>query len=193
MQNNFFTQKFPRGILAALAFTLAAIQPSLAYAAHGLYTSVLTGGQEVPPTTSTATGSGTLSLAGSTVTCSGTAIGLSAELTGAHIHQGAPGTNGPIILTLIPNPTVTIPPNFPRSFNCPAGASLTAAQIADLDAGNLYFNVHTTAFPGGEIRGQILHAPPTVVAPIPTLSQWGLMFLSLLLPMSWWVGRKKSV
>ena len=36
-----------------------------------------------------------------------------------------------------------------------AGATLTAAQLASLRAGDLYFNAHSVAFPGGEIRGQI--------------------------------------
>jgi hypothetical protein len=31
----------------------------------------------------------------------------------------------------------------------------TAGQYADLDAGNMYYNVHTAAAPGGEIRGQV--------------------------------------
>jgi hypothetical protein len=37
-------------------------------------------------------------------------------------------------------------------------AVLTDAQIADLKAGKWYFNVHTAAHPGGEIRGQVAPA-----------------------------------
>lgn len=167
-----------------LAVTLLGLQSPLAYAAHGLYTSNLNGAQEVPPTTSTATATGTLTLTGTAITCSFLALGgLNSAATGAHIHQGAPGVNGPIILTLQP-PSQPPPPVFPApvAFLCPAGSTLTAAQIDDLDAGNLYFNVHSAEFPGGEIRGQILHAPAAgPAAPIPTLSQWGTILLSLLI------------
>ncbi|MDB5424047.1 MAG: hypothetical protein JWQ29_1463, partial [Phenylobacterium sp.] len=37
-------------------------------------------------------------------------------------------------------------------------ATLTDAQIADLNAGKWYFNVHTAANPGGEIRGTVTAA-----------------------------------
>ena len=36
---------------------------------------------------------------------------------------------------------------------------VTPAQIASLEAGQMYFNIHTSAFPGGEIRGQIFVVP----------------------------------
>jgi hypothetical protein len=38
------------------------------------------------------------------------------------------------------------------------GATLTDAQAADLTAGLYYFNIHTAANPGGEMRGQMLPA-----------------------------------
>lgn len=73
------------------------------------------------------------------------------EVTGfsatvAHIHVAPPGVNGPVVFPLTGGPTVfagTTPP-------------LTAAELADLNAGNYYVNVHSAAFPGGEVRGQIL-------------------------------------
>jgi hypothetical protein len=40
-------------------------------------------------------------------------------------------------------------------WNVPANATLTADQFKAFKQGNLYFNAHSTAFPGGEIRGQI--------------------------------------
>ena len=162
--------KFVSVILAA---TLLGVLSPLAYAFHGLYTSSLSGVQEVPPNASPGTGTGNLTLTGTAITCSVSVSGLTGAPVAAHIHQGAPGVNGGIIVTLTGGPTV---------FNCPAGATLTPTQITDLDAGNLYFNVHTGAFPGGEVRGQILHAPVAgPAAPIPTLSQWGILLLSLLI------------
>ena len=160
--------KFAGVIFATM---LLGFQSPLAYAVHGLYTSNLSGVQEVPPNASPGTGTGNLTLTGSAITCSVSVSGLTGAPVAAHIHQGAPGINGGIIVTLTGGPTV---------FNCPAAATLTPTQITDLDAGNLYFNVHTAAFPGGEVRGQILHAPLAgPAAPIPTLSQWGVFLLSL--------------
>ena len=64
----------------------------------------------------------------------------------AHIHQGAPGTNGPIIVPLVKDgDTYTAPP----------GAKLTEAQMEAFRAGNLYVNVHSPQYKGGEVRGQL--------------------------------------
>ena len=66
--------------------------------------------------------------------------------TNAHIHQAAVGVSGGIIVGLTLNGnTATVP----------TGTVLTEAQFQALQAGNLYFNVHTAANPTGEIRGQI--------------------------------------
>src|SRR6267378_656178 len=78
-----------------------------------------------------------------------TFTGLTGNPSAAHIHTGARGVNGPpnvVSLTIASdNATATIP----------AGTKLTPTQYADLLAGNLYFNVHTVANGGGEIRGQL--------------------------------------
>jgi hypothetical protein len=37
--------------------------------------------------------------------------------------------------------------------------SITAAQVGQFDAGQMYMNVHTSIFPGGEIRGQLILTP----------------------------------
>jgi hypothetical protein len=71
------------------------------------------------------------------------------DLTGpavaAHFHDAvAPGGNGPPIV-----PTMVAPMTIKGT------ATLTDAQIADLNAGKVYFNVHTAANPGGEIRGTL--------------------------------------
>jgi len=64
-----------------------------------------------------------------------------------HIHKAAAGTNGSIIF---PFPVVSA-----SQFSYSTTA-LTAAQQADLFASLYYVNLHTTAFPGGEIRGQLI-------------------------------------
>ncbi|MGZ6015612.1 MAG: CHRD domain-containing protein, partial [Phenylobacterium sp.] len=72
------------------------------------------------------------------------------DLTGpavaAHFHDAsAPGGNGPPI---VPASNVGTSP-------IKGTATLTDAQIADLNAGKVYFNIHTAANPGGEIRGTL--------------------------------------
>ncbi len=89
-----------------------------------------------------------------------TFTGLSGPATGAHIHAGAPGDAGPIVLDL---GTRLIPPidvTFTASsypVRPPEGAPATfAAFIDQMKAGLTYVNVHTIACPSGEIRGQLL-------------------------------------
>ena len=73
---------------------------------------------------------------------------LSGAATAAHFHgPAAPGANGPVAIPA----TVSASP-------IKGGATLTDAQLADLEAGRFYFNIHTAANPGGEIRGQALRA-----------------------------------
>jgi len=107
----------------------------------------LSGAEEVPPTSSLATGTGILVVEPVTRAASGsiTLTGLAA--TAAHIHIGAAGTNGPVIvpLTNTVGNVWAVPPN----------TRLTADQLKAFKQGNLYYNAHSTLFPGGEIRGQI--------------------------------------
>ena len=71
--------------------------------------------------------------------------GLSGAPTMAHFHGPAnPGANAPPVV-VVKDPTTPIS----------GTAILTPAQQADLLAGKWYFNVHTQANPGGEIRGQV--------------------------------------
>jgi hypothetical protein len=108
----------------------------------------LNSAQENPPVTSTAMGSGafTVDLDTGAVTGSVTTFG---GLTGtvAHIHDGAAGVNGPILVPLTQGP--------PGTWSVPANSVLTAAQVQSFVAGTLYVNVHSTANPGGETRAQI--------------------------------------
>lgn len=103
--------------------------------------------QEVPTNASTATGVGSLVVDPATRAASGgiTLTGMTATI--AHIHLGAPGANGSVIIGL-----TDIGGGV---WNVPANATLTAEQFKAFKQGNLYFNAHSAAFPGGEIRGQI--------------------------------------
>ncbi len=105
----------------------------------------LSGDQEVPPVSVPGTGSGTIKVADDgSVSGSVTTTGVQGIM--AHIHQGAKGKNGPVIIPLQKNGD---------TYTVPAGAKLTAAQLEAFKAGDLYVNVHTPAHKGGEVRAQL--------------------------------------
>jgi len=105
----------------------------------------LSGAEEVPPVMAPGSGSGSFRVAeDGTVTGSVTTSGV--QGTAAHIHQGAKGQNGPVIVPLAKNGD---------TYSVPEGRKLTAAQTSAFKAGNLYVNVHTARNKGGEVRGQL--------------------------------------
>ena len=114
---------------------------------------LLAGANENPAVTTAATGRGAVVVDPNTRVISGgmTFSGLTPSSGGHHIHQapaGNPTANGPVIIPLVLSADA-------RSAMVPGGVVLTDAQYAALVAGELYFNVHTAANAGGEIRGQI--------------------------------------
>jgi hypothetical protein len=105
----------------------------------------LTGAEEVPPVSASGSGSGSFTIgADGSVKGSVTTTGVPGTM--AHIHQGARGANGPVIIPLTKNGD---------TYTAPAGAKLTEPQIQAFKAGNLYVNVHTDKNKGGEVRGQL--------------------------------------
>jgi hypothetical protein len=111
-----------------------------------LFRTNLSGANEVPPNTSTGTGGMQVILGGSMVNCYGTYSGLTGAPTASHIHRGAAGANGPVVipLTLAANNTITC-----------TNVTVTPGDAADLATAMWYVNVHTGMFGGGEVRGQL--------------------------------------
>ena len=105
----------------------------------------LTGAEEVPPVTVTGSGSGSFRVA-EDGTITGSVTTKDVQGTMAHIHRGAKGQNGPVIVPLDKNGD---------TYSVPAGRKLTPAQMDALKAGNLYVNVHSDRHKGGEIRAQL--------------------------------------
>ena len=117
----------------------------------------LSGAEQVPPVTTTA--SGTTDISARPSRCPSTAsanncptvhgmVNTSGVVgTAAHIHQGAAGQNGPPIVTLVKT--------GPNSWQVPQGTTLTDAQYQAYWDGLLYVNVHSDANKGGEIRAQL--------------------------------------
>lgn len=106
----------------------------------------LTGAEEVPPVSASGTGTATITV--------GEDRSVSAKITtqgvqgvAAHIHEAPAGQNGPVI--------VPMDKTGDNEWSTKPGAKLTDAQFESFKAGRLYFNVHTAANKGGEVRGQI--------------------------------------
>ena len=106
----------------------------------------LTGAEEVPPVSTSGSGSGSFRVA-EDGTISGSVTTKDVPGTMAHIHQGAAGTNGPVIVPLTKNGD---------TYSVPAGRKLTPAQLQALKAGGLYVNVHSNQHKGGEVRAQLM-------------------------------------
>jgi CHRD domain-containing protein len=108
----------------------------------------LDGKSEVPPTTSAGKGTADIDYDAATKKLSWklTYSGLSGPATAAHFHGPAEAGKNASVAVAIPNA---------GSSPAEGSAILTDAQAADLLTGKYYVNVHTTANPGGEIRGQV--------------------------------------
>jgi hypothetical protein len=126
------------------------------------FSAELTGGDEVPPVDTNATGIANFQNNVQTVNYQLSVNDL-ANVTAAHIHRGEEGENGKVVVTLY-NSTM---PTGPKSGLLSQG-NITAANlqgplaghpltdlISIMENGTAYANVHTKDFPLGEIRGQI--------------------------------------
>ena len=164
-----------RVLLPAIGSLLATAPMAKAWTPIG---ALLTGYEEVPSVSTTASGefTATVSPDGSTITYTETYSGLQAPVTQSHIHVGQLSANGSIVIFLCqtqanPDPTGLAPPcpqegtvsgtitaaNVIAGSMAPqqlAAKDLTAVLTA-IEAGAAYANVHTAVSPGGEIRGQI--------------------------------------
>jgi len=116
---------------------------------------VLNGAQVVPPVDTKAEGRSDITVrkskcAASSSDCpwvSGSVTVTGMVGTAAHIHQGAVGQNGPVVL-----PLVKISDN---TWQVPASTEIPEAAYANYLSGNYYIQVHSEKYPNGEIRGQL--------------------------------------
>lgn len=135
-----------RFALAIVAFMAAALAGVSSMATAGEIKVNLSGDQEVPPVQTSASGNGTI-MVDDDKSITGTITTAGIKGTGAHIHEGATGKNGPDI--------VTLEKTGENEWSVPSGAKLTDAQYDAFKAGGLYVNIHSNEHKGGEIRGQL--------------------------------------
>lgn len=171
-------------ILVALALMVLVVAPALRAETFG---AVLTGSQEVPSVSTAGYGNATVTLdaAHTTLTLDLTVSSLSAPLTNAHIHgEFARGVAGGFKLGLDPATNLTNG-RLSRAYPIPKELGDAIAARPEL----FYLNVHTSANPGGEIRGQLTPLDTTVryagelrgtnQAPSVTTNAVGSFFLTL--------------
>lgn len=141
--------------LAIVAIVVTAVNAPVC--AGTLFTASLSGLNEVPPAATRGYGFGSVLLNDTedTLTADLSFYDLTAGATAAHIHQAPAGVNGPVVFPFVLGPasgqTTAVAPQHVFAVN--------PAQVAALKAGQYYINVHTSVYPGGEIRGQINAIP----------------------------------
>lgn len=159
---------------------LAAVLPLAARPAQAQsWYAILSGAAESPPNASAGTGMAQLTLTGDTLRVRASFSGLIGTTTAAHIHCCTAVAQTGNVAVASPTPSY---PGFPAGVSTGAydmtfdlslagsfsGAFVTAAGsvsnartalVGGFDAGTAYFNVHTSVFPGGEIRGFFQRVP----------------------------------
>ena len=133
--------------IIAAAAALSLLVAGAANAATEHFMATLKGADETPPTASAGQGMvmATFDTATKIFHYDVTYSALTGPALAAHFHVGAVGAKGP--------PTVPVTGSVASPIS--GTATLTDAQAADLEAGKFYFNIHTAANPGGEVRGQV--------------------------------------
>jgi hypothetical protein len=147
--------------LASIAARSLALIVVLALAACGgssdddlplAFSASLSGMEETPPNASAASGTGLVTVDPDRRTLTASIVTTGMTDSDAHIHVASPGLSGPIVFPLSKAAGTTV---------WSTRTALSEAQFATLKNGSYYFNVHSPAFPNGEIRGQIIWVMPS--------------------------------
>ncbi len=193
-------------LLAALAVTVPALTFQIAQAHEAVFRADLLGASETPPASTPATGLGTVTIDFDLLTMrvQESFSGLTGTTTASHIHccTTDPFTGNAGVATQLPSfssfPTGVTSGSLDQTFDMSLASSynpafITAhgdvsgafgALVVGLETGRAYLNIHSTAFPGGEIRA--------LLAPVPEPETYALMLagLALMAPM---LGRRRRL
>lgn len=171
------------------------------------YTTILSGPNEAPPNTSAGTGTATViyDSTANTLFIDTTFSGLTGTTTASHIHccTAAPFTGTAAVATQVPTFVdfplgvtsgtyshlfdLSDPATYNPAFITANGGTVAAAEpvlLAGLAANESYLNIHTTAFPGGEIRG--------FLTPVPEPAGLGLIGMAMGAAAQLWRKRSAS-
>ncbi len=147
----------PVALLAALADCGSDGSTS---SSNAVYIAELSGAREIPAVATSASGTATFTRRGTSVTYVVSAAGFTTPLTVGHVHIGGAGVIGSVIVPF----TIVSQSGTVASGSIDLGAPITQGNITIsgdslrslFDGGNAYVNLHSAAYPGGEIRGQIV-------------------------------------
>ncbi len=149
-----------------------AVRGQLAFTSGGpvTYAAELRGTNEVPSNASTAFGSAYLTIDpnAQTISWEVNTNGIAAA-SASHIHRGAAGVSGPVVLNFATSPA-DLPNGRTKGSSTIAAqqsSSYLASDLTALASGNgsgYYVNVHSSAFPGGELRGALVQTSDFDVA-----------------------------
>jgi hypothetical protein len=134
-------------IMATGIYSCSKDDPAPAADPTTTFKATLNGASEVPANASTFTGNATLTYNTNTKIFTVTVNHTVTTPSNGHIHQGAAGISGPVIFPF------ASPWTSPITYTSPA---LDATQEGILNSNGYYVNIHTAAFPAGEIRGQLI-------------------------------------
>ena len=127
---------------------------------NATYVATLSGAREVPAVQTAATGVATFIRAGTSVTYTVSASGFTTPLTVGHVHIGAAGVIGSVIVpfTILAQSGTVASGSIDLSVPITQGnITISGDSLRTLfETGMTYVNLHTAAYPGGEIRGQIV-------------------------------------
>jgi hypothetical protein len=178
--------------LVPVAFVLVLLSASGVARADQIFVTPLSGAGEIPPTGSPVLGLAVFDLSNDdsqiafTISFGTNAGGppFATPLQAGHIHFGVPGTNGPVILPFPNLPVGQTSGTFSGILTAanltPAGPITTFAEAVEaLKEGNTYTNLHTTQFPGGEIRGQNSAVPEPGTLALFGIGAVGLVLVGL--------------
>ena len=161
----------PKILLLALAVAISLASFSLAHINLAIaqteqtetFSAMLSGGEEVPPVDTAATGVASFTLeGGESIKYYVNVTGID-KVTAAHIHNAPKGENGEVVVTLFKadSPTGEISGSLANGTitNSTLEGDMQGLAVIDLikamERGETYVNVHTEENPNGEIRGQI--------------------------------------
>ena len=172
------------GLVAALAAGLLAAPAAVSAQeeeAHPTFVAEMTGFEETPGAATLAKGFAGVQVGhdGSTVYYSITVTDAAANLIAAHLHFGPRGEAGPIVVTLCSAQTTPCQTEgqvaqgtfTAQQFEGPFANDELPRLIEEARAGMVYVNVHSTKFPGGEARGQLVDLGALLRVPEPAATE----------------------
>jgi hypothetical protein len=193
---------------AAAAGAIGLLCAAMASASAATYTAILTGAKEAPPNISEGIGATAVQFDAAThvLEISTAFAGLFSDSTAAHIHccTSTPGDGTASVATETPTfggfplgvqtgayhhiYDTSLAASWNPAFLSANGGTTSGAEaalLAGLNAGSAYLNIHTTAYPGGEIRGFLMP-----VTPVPEPA--GMAMLGLGLPALFLMARRRK-